>query len=111
MSEALKQAAQVLTQAKRLGSQYTITYRELGNPYYQKHILGHQAHAFATKLAEDLTPDVGEFVCDQRDIDGIGIRYRAEMVVLTRAQFDQICRAVNTAIRMEATRPLEIMRK
>lgn len=108
MSDALKQAATILAQSKRLGAVYTVTYREAGNPYYLKQIHEVQAHAFGRKLAEGLEPVIENFVVDQRDIDMVGIEYRAELVVLTKAQFNDLCRAVNTAIRLDAMRSMEI---
>lgn len=108
MSDALKQAAAILAQAKRLGAAYTMSFQEVSNPYYQKHIRQMQAHAFGRELADGLEPGMEDFVVDQRDIDMIGVEYRAELVVLTRSQFSDLCRAVNTAIRLEATRPMEI---
>lgn len=108
MSETLKQAASILSQSKRLGATYTLTYRELDNPFYQKHAREHQAHAFGRKLAGLLEPAVENFVVDQRDLDMVGVEYRSELVVLTKSQFNDICRAVNTAIRAEALRSVEI---
>lgn len=107
MAEVMKQAATILAGAKRLGAEYTVTYREAESAYYQRDLEKRIAHAFSRELADGLVPDVIDFVTDKRDLDHVGIKYRSEMVVLTIADFRALCSAVNTAIRLEAMRTME----
>lgn len=101
MSEELDRAAHILAKAGVLGASHILDGRAASNPYYVREEHKLIARMLGEKIAEKLDPVIQDFVhsvpygpCD--------VQYRAEMVVMTRAELSELIGCIRTAQRREA---------
>lgn len=101
MSEELDRASSILAKVGVLGASVILDGRAASNPYYVREEHKLIARMMGSKIAEKLDPMIQDFV-QEAPYGPADVQYRAEMVVMTRAELSELIGCIRTAQRREA---------
>ena len=103
MSDELDRASSILAKVGVLGASCILDGRAASNPHYVREEHKLIARMMGAKIAEKLDPIIPDFV-QEAPYGPADVQYRAEMVVMTRAELSELVLCIRTAQRRAAIR-------